>query len=118
MPHDHYHPHFSAEEEVGAQRSFLVCPKSQSMLASGTQLPWACGNEEVGCLSSADTQGSPMWSRPRLDPGKAVRGRHSPQAREANGYEAGDFHPAERECISRAFAADSLETTECLLDQA
>lgn len=46
------------------------------MLVRGrTQMSWMEWQGEVGYLSSADTPRSPMWLRPRLDPGKVVSGR-------------------------------------------
>lgn len=38
-------------------------------------MSWMEWQGEVGYLSSADTPRSPMWLRPRLDPGKVVSGR-------------------------------------------
>lgn len=67
------------------------------MLVSGrAQMSWMKWQCKEGYLSSADTHWSLVWLRPRLDPGKAVRGRWSPQARESDRYKPGNFHPAAR----------------------
>lgn len=61
-----------------------------------TQMSWMKWQWGGGIPFLSDTHRSLVRLRPRLDPGKVVRGRWGPQARESVRYKPGNFHAAAR----------------------